>query len=111
MVNNDWYNWKSGDLLLKLKVQTKACAEGFAELLDDRIKLRIKAAAVDGKANEAIIKLLSKEFRAPKSQITILSGHSSKKKIVKIVKPGRLPDIAGLEQEAQSLTNIHKLDN
>ena len=51
------------------------------------------AAAVDGKANAAIIKVLSKKFRTPKSQITILSGHSSNKKIVKIEKPGRLPHI------------------
>ena len=86
MVNSNWYDWKSGDLLLRLKVQTRASAEGFAEALDDRIKLRIKAAAVNGKANTAIIKVLSKEFRAPKSQITILSGHSSDKKIVKSCK-------------------------
>ena len=105
MVNNDWYNWKSGDLLLRLKVQTRASTEKFAELLEDRIKLRIKAPAVDGKANEAIIKVLSREFRTPKSHIQILSGHSSKKKLVLIQKPGHLPDLPGLKQTAQSITN------
>ena len=97
MVNNGWYYWKSGDLLLRLKVQTRASTDKFSELLEDRIKLRIKAPAVDGKANEAIIKVLSKEFRTPKLHIQILSGHSSKKKLVKIQKPGRLPDLPGLK--------------
>ena len=97
MVNNGWYYWKSGDLLLRLKVQTRASTDKFSELLEDRIKLRIKAPAVDGKANEAIIKVLSKEFRTPKSHIQILSGHRSKKKLVKIQKPGRLPGLPGLK--------------
>ena len=105
MVNNDWYNWKSGDLLLRLQVQTRASADKFAEILENRIKLRIKAPAVDGKANEAIIKVLAKEFRTAKSTIQILSGHNSKKKLVIIQKPGRLPDLPGLKQTAQSTTN------
>ena len=78
-----------------------------AEILDDRIKLRIKAAAVDGKANEAIIKVLSKEFRTPKSHIRILSGHTSKKKTVKIHKPGHLPDLPGLGQTTPPVTDLH----
>lgn len=102
MVNNDWHYWISGDLQLKLKVQTRASTEEFAEILDNRIKLRIKAAAVDGKANEAIIKVLSKEFRTPKSMIKILRGHNSKKKLVKIQKPGHLPGLPGLEYSIQS---------
>jgi uncharacterized protein (TIGR00251 family) len=107
MLNKDWYIWKSGDLLLRLKVQTRASTEKFAEILDDRIKLRIKAAAVDGKANEAIIKVLSKEFRTPKSHIQILSGHTSKKKTVKIHKPGHLPDLPGLGQTTAPVTDLH----
>ena len=82
----------------KIKDTNKSKYRIVAEQLEDRIKLRIKAPAVDGKANEAKIKVLSKEFCTPKSHIQILSGHSSKKKLVKIQKPGHLPDLAGLKQ-------------
>ena len=84
----------------KIKDINKSKYRIVAELLEDRIKLRIKAPAVDGKANEAIIKVLSREFRTPKSHIQILSGHSSKKKLVLIQKPGHLPDLPGLKQTA-----------
>ncbi len=87
--------WRSAT---KVKGTNKSKYRIVAELLEDRIKLRIKAPAVEGRANETIIKVLSKEFRTPKSRIQILSGHSSKKKLVKIQKPGRLPDLPGLKQ-------------
>ena len=81
MVNKEYYYWESGDLLPSLHVQTGASVDKFAEILEDRIKLRIKAASVNGKANEAIIKFLSKEFRTPKSYIQILRGKSSRKSV------------------------------
>ena len=96
MVNKDWYQWKPEGLQLRLQVQTRASDNKFAEILEDRIKLRIMAAAVNGKANEAIIKFLSKEFRTPKSYVQILRGHSNSKKLVLINKPGRLPELPGL---------------
>lgn len=101
MVNNGWYHWKSGDLLLSLQVQTRSSVDKFAELIEDSIRLRIKAAAVNGKANEAIIKFLSKEFRTPKSYVQILRGENSRKKFVMIHKPGRLPSLPGLRQADQ----------
>ena len=58
MANKDWYHWQPDGLLLRLQVQTRASDNKFAEILEDRIKLRIKAAAVDGKANKAVIHFL-----------------------------------------------------
>ena len=71
MVNKDWYHWTSERLQLRLQVQTRASDNKFAEILEDRIKLRIMASAVNGKANEAIINFLSKEFRTPVSYVHI----------------------------------------
>jgi hypothetical protein len=99
MVNNNWYKWNSGNLQLRLQIQTRSSTEKFAEILEDRIKLRIHAAAVNGKANDAIIKFLSKEFQAPRSSIKILHGQRSTKKLVNIQNPGRLPGLPGLSSE------------
>ena len=46
------------------------------------LNLNIKALPVDGKANEYLIKLLSKKFKIVKSDILIIKGHKSKKKVI-----------------------------
>jgi uncharacterized protein len=100
MVNSSWYRWKSGALLLNIQVQTRASVNTFADVIGDRIKLRIKAPAVKNRANEAIIKFLGKEFKTAKSQVQILSGYTSAKKLVKVQDPARLPALPGLTDEA-----------
>lgn len=52
---------------------------------DDRLEyesgvaiVRVRAAAVDGKANEAVIRLLANELGIPKSHIEIVGGHTSR---------------------------------
>ncbi|MBP9770654.1 DUF167 domain-containing protein [Candidatus Gracilibacteria bacterium] len=47
------------------------------------IKIRIKAVPEKGKANEELIKFLSKELSIPKDQITIISGKSTQLKLVR----------------------------
>jgi len=44
----------------------------------------IKERPVEGRANKAVISLLSKYFDVPKSQIFIHSGMKSKQKIIEI---------------------------
>lgn len=46
----------------------------------------VKAKAENNKANIAVIKLLSKYFGVPSSQISIKTGMKSKKKIIEIRK-------------------------
>jgi uncharacterized protein (TIGR00251 family) len=45
----------------------------------------IKEPPVDGKANEAIVRVLAEYFKVPKSHVRIVSGQTSKKKIVEIL--------------------------
>lgn len=42
------------------------------------------AAPVDGKANAALIRLLAREFRVPKSKIRILHGETSRDKLIEL---------------------------
>jgi len=53
---------------------------------DGSIKVKLTAPAKEGKANKALIELLSDYFNIPKSSIFIISGSSSKTKIVDILK-------------------------
>jgi len=43
-----------------------------------------KCPAKEGRANENVIKLLAEFFNLPKSRVKIISGHSSKNKVIEI---------------------------
>jgi hypothetical protein len=46
----------------------------------DAIKVAVKQAAQDGKANKAIEAFLAKELGLPKSAVEVTSGHTSRSK-------------------------------
>lgn len=60
----------------------KSEISGFLE--DGSIKIRLNAPPVDGKANAELIKFLAKELDVRKSSVEIVSGFSTRKKIVHI---------------------------
>jgi hypothetical protein len=79
------------DLLLRVRVTTRAAHEHI-EMSDGQIRLRIKAAPVDGKANKAICKLLSQSFGVPASRIVIERGSTARLKTIRIAAPRLQPD-------------------
>jgi uncharacterized protein (TIGR00251 family) len=87
-----YYQWQGEDLLLHVLVQPKAGKDEIAGLHGDELKVRIKAPPVDGAANQALVKFFSKLFKVPKSNITILSGETSRHKRLLIQAPKRLPE-------------------
>jgi uncharacterized protein (TIGR00251 family) len=46
--------------------------------------VKVKEPPKEGKANEAVIKLLAEHFGVPKSQVRILSGFRSRNKVIDI---------------------------
>ncbi|OAE36777.1 DUF167 domain-containing protein [Agrobacterium tumefaciens] len=48
------------------------------------LKARVSAASEGGKANKALIVLLAKKLGLPKSAISLLSGETARKKILRI---------------------------
>jgi len=69
---------------ISIKVKTKAKEEKVRQLGKNNFAVFVKALPIEGKANEAVIRLLAKYFKVPKSSIEIISGHKSKNKIVEI---------------------------
>ncbi len=51
---------------------------------EKRLRIKVTAVPEDGKANDALIKLLSKTFSVPKSKITIVRGAKARLKEVEI---------------------------
>lgn len=55
------------------------------QLEDGSILAFIREPAVDGKANTALIKLLSAHFGVAKTSITVIRGHSARQKIIEVI--------------------------
>lgn len=78
-----FYKIEDNLVAIRVKAQPKASKSEFCEPYgDDTIKVRIKAPAVEGAANEELFKFLSKSFKVPKSSIILKSGDTSKIKVI-----------------------------
>lgn len=69
---------------ITVKIKPNSRIEEVEKLPEGGYLVRVKAPAVEGKANIALIKALSNYFDIPKSRIIIASGLGSKNKIVDI---------------------------
>lgn len=67
-----------------IKVKPNSKQQKITEEADGSLTIHLKSPPVNGKANEELIKLLSKNFDVPKSRITIKLGLSSRQKVVEI---------------------------
>ena len=65
-------------------MQPGAKRSEFAGMHGDRVKLRLAAPAVEGKANAALIVFLADYFQVPKRNVSIVSGVKSRSKRVSI---------------------------
>ena len=87
-----WYRWDGEDLLLAVHLQPKASKDEFAGLHGDRLKIRLTAPPVEGKANAHLMAFLAKAFGVPKNQVSLESGELNRQKRVRIARPQRFPE-------------------
>lgn len=92
-----WYEWRDQTLIINLHIQPRASREELVGPHGDRLKVRITAPPVDGKANEHLIRFLAKSFGVPKSNITLLSGETGRDKRISITHPTILPPLIAPE--------------
>ncbi len=80
-------------IILKIKAQPNASRSEFCGLYgEDALKVRVAAAAVEGAANRELRKFIAKTFKVPKSSVAIISGESSKLKLIRLPKSKELED-------------------
>lgn len=69
---------------LFIRTRTRAKEEGVVKVDDSHFVISVKEPPIEGKANEAIINLLSKYFQVTKAKIKIIKGLKGKNKVVEI---------------------------
>ena len=74
----------SGRRVLELQVQPGAARSEFAGMHGERIKVRLAARAIDGRANEALVEFLAAHYGVAKRNVRIVAGLKSRRKRVLI---------------------------
>ena len=67
-------------IVLNVKAQPRSSKAGVDGLLGDALKVRIRCAPVDGKANKELVETLADAFGLAKSSVVFKSGETSKTK-------------------------------
>lgn len=75
---------KDGAVIFKARVQPRASRSAVAGEYASALKLRIAAPPVDGKANDECRRFLAKVFGVGYSSVDIVSGDSSRDKIIRV---------------------------
>ena len=93
----EWYSWRDGTLRLQLTIQPGASKNQVVGLHGSRLKLRIHARPVDGKANAELIAYVANIFATPKQRVALTHGAESRSKTVTIERPQQLaPELVAL---------------
>jgi len=68
---------------IQVKVKPSSKTEEISQEGDNFI-VKVKEPPKEGKANQAVIKLLAEHFGVPQSQVRILSGFRSRNKVIEV---------------------------
>ena len=80
----EFYKKKGNGILLKIKAVPNSSKNEICGILDGALKVKIKAPAVENKANEELVKYFSKLLKLPKSSVVLKAGGTSKLKTLYI---------------------------
>ncbi|KKN93180.1 hypothetical protein LCGC14_0200450 [marine sediment metagenome] len=84
--------------MLDCHLQPGASRIGFAGLHGDRLKIRISAPPMNGKANSMLLAFLAKAFGVSKQQVMLVSGQTGRQKRVAISSSRLLLDDLGIQR-------------
>ena len=76
---------RRGDAVrFSVRLQPRASKNEIVGLQSVSLKVRVTAPPVEGMANDALIELLSKALETSRRNVCIVSGHSSRTKLIEI---------------------------
>jgi hypothetical protein len=91
----------SGDsTILECRVHPNSSRDSIEESRDGHLVIHLSARAVEGKANDALIRLLSKRLKVAKSRISLVQGQRNRNKVVAVggMSPQEIVNFLGLSQ-------------
>ena len=77
---NEFLQETPDGVVISVRAAPRSSRPGIDGVAGDAIKVRVRSAPVDGKANKELIEVLSDAFGLPKSAVSFRSGETSKTK-------------------------------
>lgn len=75
---------KSPSCRIAVKVTPNARSDELRGFADDVLLVRLKAPPVDGKANDALVRLIAEKLGVPRGAVTVARGATSRTKLLGI---------------------------
>jgi len=69
---------------LRVRVTARASRDELAGLRDGVLHVRVSAPPVDGKANQAVCRLIARAVGVGRTRVTVVRGERSRDKVVRI---------------------------
>jgi uncharacterized protein (TIGR00251 family) len=91
---------REGAIIFSVRVQPRASKDEVSGEMAGALKVRLRAPAVEDRANEALVEFLAQLLKTPKSAVRILSGERSRTKRMEIRGVTRQQILALLVQDA-----------
>jgi len=79
-----WCEPGTDGVILRVKVVPRAPRTQVAGEMGDRLRIRLAAPPVEGRANEALVEFLADRLEVPRRDVEILSGETGRLKRVRV---------------------------
>jgi uncharacterized protein (TIGR00251 family) len=83
-------------IVVKVRVQPGASKDEVVGWEDDLLRIRVRARAVEGKANKRLVEFLAEALGLRPRQVTLIKGEKSREKLVEVDLPSREELVARL---------------
>ena len=91
-MSRPWCSAIPGGVRIAVQVMPNAKKTEVVGVQDESVKIRLQAPALEGRANEALIRYLAQRLGVPKSAITLTHGQTNKRKLLEVAVPGLSPE-------------------
>ncbi len=79
------YKKSKNSITIEIKVEPRSSQKGITGVMENNVlKVKLTSPPVEGAANEQLIEVLADELKVKRSQIKVIRGQSSKRKVVEI---------------------------
>ena len=75
---------RTASATLSVRVLPRSSKEEVAGFVEGTVRIRLTAPPVENRANEALVKFLSRVFDVPRRQVELVAGGTGRNKIVRI---------------------------
>jgi uncharacterized protein len=69
---------------LSVRLTPRGGRDAISGVRDGVVQARVSAPPVDGKANDALCRLLAKALGVPRSRVSVVRGQSARDKVVRV---------------------------